>query len=573
MSIASKKTAAGGGIQFSWKFDTGTGTGPATGDIRYNNAVPASVTGLEVSQTSDNGVDLTAILGLISTSTKIYIQQEDDSTKFLLASVSGTPTDNGTDWTIPVTIDDSGALPDNNAVCRIIMAGSSGGIAGSGTDNHAVRWDGTGAIQDSGVIIDDNADVTGVRDLSIRSTSYDGNILANAWGMAGIKVTGGVSNTLTDNSTAASGTVARATSVVLSAGSIDSTNSNVTYTEYFGAYAMRPAEAGGGNVTITNAYALGAEHIKVDCQTTSGKQVNLGAIYIEGTTSYTNGGFASSLTSHPAVRYSATVNFTATPSFGGNSFLFWNLAQVNYTNADTTFAVGPNYSLVDQKLVVNSHGTAAKAALVDASFFYQPQFRATGSGTITYTSGHAALIWPRVDSNVTFTRFSGVRMDNPTLTNSLATTAGAMTNLAGIEIGDLTAGGTSNTAILFGANTPPPAGNWGIYQANSTVNQWGGGHNFKVTNITAALNLSTGTNGTANMVINCTSGTFTVTLPAGASAIQGRIYIINNEGAGTITVGRNSSNIGGTAADITLVGANTKALLIYDGNNNWMRIV
>ncbi len=36
----------------------------------------------------------------------------------------------------------------------------STGVAGSGTDNHIVRWDGTGAVQDSGIIITDTDDIT-----------------------------------------------------------------------------------------------------------------------------------------------------------------------------------------------------------------------------------------------------------------------------------------------------------------------------------------------------------------------------------------------------------------------------
>ena len=119
----------GGGIQFAWKFDTGTTPTPASGDIRFDNATPASVTNLYVSETSDGGADLATVLALVSTGQKIYVQQEDDSTKFILVEVSGTPTDNGTDWTIPVTVDDSGTLPDNNAVCRIIIVGASGGVS------------------------------------------------------------------------------------------------------------------------------------------------------------------------------------------------------------------------------------------------------------------------------------------------------------------------------------------------------------------------------------------------------------------------------------------------------------
>lgn len=119
-------TGVGTGVAFVWRFDTGLTAGTASGDLRYNNATPASVTAIYINETSNNNSDLMAILALISTSTKIYIQQADDSTKFLVLSVSSATTDNGTDWTIPVTVEDSGALPDNNAQLGVIFFGAAG---------------------------------------------------------------------------------------------------------------------------------------------------------------------------------------------------------------------------------------------------------------------------------------------------------------------------------------------------------------------------------------------------------------------------------------------------------------
>lgn len=163
--------ASGGGISFAWSFDTGTTSGPATGDIRYDNATPASVTNLYVSETSDNGVDLSSILNLISTETYVYVQQEDDATRFLLAKVSSTPTDNGTDWTIPVTVNDSGTLPQNNRTIRAIFSGASAGastFAGltdtnftSLANGELVRYDSGAAewINDGAIKIDETVDI------------------------------------------------------------------------------------------------------------------------------------------------------------------------------------------------------------------------------------------------------------------------------------------------------------------------------------------------------------------------------------------------------------------------------
>jgi hypothetical protein len=143
----------------------------------------------------------------------------------------------------------------------------------------------------------------------------------------------------------------------------------------------------------------------------------------------------------------------------------------------------------------------------------------------------------------------------------------------GLRVADLVTGSTINCAVLIGGSAAA-AGNWGIYQANSTANNFGGAINFKTIDRSTTLDLSSGTNGTANMIINCTSGTFTITLPAAASVVNGRTYWIYNSGAGTITIARNGSNIAGAAADITLVGANTKAMLtLSNASTNWVRWV
>lgn len=73
--------------------------------------------------------------------------------------------------------------------------------------------------------------------------------------------------------------------------------------------------------------------------------------------------------------------------------------------------------------------------------------------------------------------------------------------------------------------------------------------------------------------IDCTSGTFTVTLPT-AVGITGRIYTIVNSGAGTITVGTTSSqtfaNV--TATPTTLTMATLGARVVQSNGANWILI-
>ena len=64
---------------------------------------------------------------------------------------------------------------------------------------------------------------------------------------------------------------------------------------------------------------------------------------------------------------------------------------------------------------------------------------------------------------------------------------------------------------------------------------------------------------THDTTIDCTSGTFTVTLPT-AVGRQKKVYIIKNTGAGTITVGTTSSQ--------TIDGSTTKSL----STNAWIMV-
>ncbi len=76
-----------------------------------------------------------------------------------------------------------------------------------------------------------------------------------------------------------------------------------------------------------------------------------------------------------------------------------------------------------------------------------------------------------------------------------------------------------------------------------------GGINFPYTAVsnTYTVNL-------ANYFVDCTSGTFTVTLPT-AVGYAGQIFVIKNSGSGTITVG--------TTGGQTIDGSSTKTLLQY----------
>lgn len=73
----------------------------------------------------------------------------------------------------------------------------------------------------------------------------------------------------------------------------------------------------------------------------------------------------------------------------------------------------------------------------------------------------------------------------------------------------------------------------------------------------------------ADNIVDCTSGTFTVTLPTAVS-IAGRQYIIKNSGAGTITLeGDGTETIDG-ALNVTL--ATKKCYTVVSDGSNWIII-
>jgi hypothetical protein len=94
-----------------------------------------------------------------------------------------------------------------------------------------------------------------------------GNLSAASWGGAAIaNMTGlrikGISGTMTDTSTAASGTVVQGATDLLGGNTIAATNASVVYTNYYSMYFKAPVA--GTNITLTNAFALGADSLKIN---------------------------------------------------------------------------------------------------------------------------------------------------------------------------------------------------------------------------------------------------------------------------------------------------------------------
>lgn len=74
--------------------------------------------------------------------------------------------------------------------------------------------------------------------------------------------------------------------------------------------------------------------------------------------------------------------------------------------------------------------------------------------------------------------------------------------------------------------------------------------------------------------LEATSGTFTATLPDATGSVKGRVYIVTNTGAGTVTLGTTSSqtfmNVSATPTTLTLAQYNT--VTVQSNGTGWLRL-
>lgn len=130
--------------------------------------------------------------------------------------------------------------------------------------------------------------------------------------------------------------------------------------------------------------------------------------------------------------------------------------------------------------------------------------------------------------------------------------------------------GNGNLPILFHINRTEymrldSVGRLGIGTTTPTSNlQVSGSVALTYVEKTATYTLSS-----SDYTVNCTSGTFTLNLPT-AVGIQGRVYVIKNSGAGTITIDPNGAQLIDGAATLAL--ATTTKVMIQSTNAGWITI-
>lgn len=110
-------------LEFVYKNATGA-SDPGTGNFRYDSLITSSINYVFINSTTSNGLDVSRIfLKIVSGSNQLYIQQKTDASRASLLSISGTPTDNGGWFTIPVLQITSSlnGLPENNKPCAFVI--------------------------------------------------------------------------------------------------------------------------------------------------------------------------------------------------------------------------------------------------------------------------------------------------------------------------------------------------------------------------------------------------------------------------------------------------------------------
>ena len=113
---------SGASVSLGWDFDNDISSGdPGSGNLRYNDGTLASVTQIFINQETKSGINADELLSNLSNGDKLYIQNE-DSTSGALFNVIDDPTDNGSWFTIDVSVGDSiGSVPGDEKEIGVVL--------------------------------------------------------------------------------------------------------------------------------------------------------------------------------------------------------------------------------------------------------------------------------------------------------------------------------------------------------------------------------------------------------------------------------------------------------------------
>ena len=109
---------------------------PTPNTLQFNNTDPALVTEIYFSTTAYPNRSVSNILELLNQGDALYLQQSSNDDVFINANISGPAVDNGSFFTVPVTIESSGiAFPINSFTNLIVYHSGGGGGTGGVTED------------------------------------------------------------------------------------------------------------------------------------------------------------------------------------------------------------------------------------------------------------------------------------------------------------------------------------------------------------------------------------------------------------------------------------------------------
>lgn len=260
-----------------------------------------------------------------------------------------------------------------------------------------------------------------------------------------------------------------------------------------------------------------------------------GAISLAGTLNVANGGTgATTLTG--VLKGNGTSAFTAATSgtdySAGTSALTTGILKSTTTTGALSIAVAADFPTLNQNTTGTAANLTAATTLPSGMTLVAPVLGTPASGNL---------------SNCTF----------PTLNQN---TTGTASNVTGTVVVANGGTGTATPALVAGSNVTI-TGTW----PNQTIAASGGGGSVTktISNKTAAYTVIAGDLGT---IINCTSGTFTVSLTAAATLGTGFTCTIWNTGTGAITIDPNAAEtIDGKSTLILRQGEGTD--IVCNGTN------
>ena len=167
---------------FRHNISTNTSINPGTGRISFNNSTPENATEIAISEYNSDFVDVANFLSLAGSGSKVYIQEERDSTSFMLLTLNAPGVDRGTfrtfsDITVELHGNVSFSMSTKIVVCAqprgpIGLTGATGprGLAGAGTSAMTFDWN-SSLIPDTNAQYDLGSAEYKVRHLFLSDTS------------------------------------------------------------------------------------------------------------------------------------------------------------------------------------------------------------------------------------------------------------------------------------------------------------------------------------------------------------------------------------------------------------------